>query len=385
MKRNDLLQASASTLSRFLQDSFAEHSGAQDWWQARVVRSLSTAQAGQVRARNLTKLEQLDLAALLRIFQQNFSELSYWRKLPQESKTLSYLVIDLRNAEAHSPTHGEELDAEAAWRAADAVLRFVGHLGAEPEITAQIGAARTAALRLLASAQFGSAPTPSPTSPTASAPVEATPPPPRSVQTQAAAAGSSVASLDELGPVAARLGPCTIHGPGALMPGELMTFLEKSVPATTVPWRVRGPNGLDLSVHLSLIDDPSPDEEAGQVQCDSRNGSAARWDDIVKRLRVGLRTLPDGEMHMDLRTAVPKVGGRPTREVLQLRELSAAVNLDAIQALKVLGATKVATRAEAWGDTSRVRNYPCVVFRRDALVLPVAGWVLTTVLPIDAR
>jgi len=385
MKRTDLLQSTALTLSKFLRDSFAEHCAGQDWWQVRVIRSLSTAQAGQVRARNLTTLEQLDLAALLRIFQQNFSELAYWRKLPQEARTLSHFVIDLRNAEAHSATHGEEMDAEGAWRAADTVLRFVGHLGAEPGLAAQIGAARTAALRELANAQFGSATPASPTSSTAPAPAAATPPPPRAVQAQSVAAGSTDESPEELGPVAARLGPYTIHGPGPLLPSELMTFLEKSVPATTVPWRVRGPNGLDLSVHLSLIDDPSPDEEAGQVQCDSRNGSAARWDDIVKRLRVGLRTLPDGEMHMDLRTAVPKVGGRPTREVLQLRELSASVNLDAVQALKVLGASRVATRAEAWGDTSRVRNYPCVVFRRDALVLPVAGWVLTTVLPIDAR
>jgi hypothetical protein len=178
------------------------------------------------------------------------------------------------------------------------------------------------------------------------------------------------------------VGPFTILGPGTLSSGEVQTFEGKSAAASSIPWLVRGP-GAELTVQISLFDDPEEGQESGMIICVSRNASPQKWDELVGRLRIGLRSTPDNTLQMDLRTAVAKDGDRPTRNVVPLKNLSHAVGVDAPTSLKLAGATAIGTREQVAGDTSRNRNWPCVQFPRDNLLPAVVGWVLTTALAFD--
>ncbi|MFM8387524.1 MAG: hypothetical protein ACKOCB_12000 [Planctomycetia bacterium] len=169
------------------------------------------------------------------------------------------------------------------------------------------------------------------------------------------------------------------------MQSEHTTFEEEVAPCTVTPWRVRGPDGLDLTVHLTLFDAPDAEHEAGQLHCESRHGSAQRWDEIVRRLRVGIRALRSGHLQLDLRTAVPKPPpDRATRNVVALDDLGAQVGMDVAKTLLALGAVAVGTRQQTSGETSRSRNWPSLVFRRDAQLPAIASWLITTVLPLAA-
>ena len=52
-----------------------------DWWKKNVVTKLSYTQGNRVRDKGISALSGLDLAALLRVFDQNWSELSPKYKL----------------------------------------------------------------------------------------------------------------------------------------------------------------------------------------------------------------------------------------------------------------------------------------------------------------
>ena len=72
----------ARELVTVLETNFTEKLGAQsEWWESHVISQLSYGQRGQVRFRGIERLGQLDLHALLRVFDRNWGELSYWCSL----------------------------------------------------------------------------------------------------------------------------------------------------------------------------------------------------------------------------------------------------------------------------------------------------------------
>jgi hypothetical protein len=93
--------------------------------------------------------------------------------------------------------------------------------------------------------------------------------------------------------------------------------------------------------------------------------------------------MPNGDLQMDLRTAVGKEGNRPTRCVVPISNLSRAIGTDIAIALRSVGAADVGTRESTTGDQSKNRNWPCVVFPRDNLLPAIAGWVLATAMAFD--
>ena len=62
--------------------------------------------------------------------------------------------------------------------------------------------------------------------------------------------------------------------------------------------------------------------------------------------------------------------------------LDEAAGLDVFQTLGDLGAIKVGTKAEVYGETNKFRNALCVLYPEDKPEVGFAAYVLTTVLPL---
>jgi len=105
----------------------------------------------------------------------------------------------------------------------------------------------------------------------------------------------------------------------------------------------------------------------------------------VRRLRIGIRQVDDGNLCMDLRTAEPKPDSRATRKVKPIAELSEITGINVANELTRLGACNVGTRADLTGETNKTRNWPCVVFEADDILTPVAAWAAVTVLPLVGK
>ena len=77
------------------------HALGEDWWTAHVENRLSFQQQRIARERGLRTLQQLDFAALLRILDQNWFELSQVATFTRESRTLVRELQAVRNRWAH--------------------------------------------------------------------------------------------------------------------------------------------------------------------------------------------------------------------------------------------------------------------------------------------
>ena len=114
------------------------------WWKTHVEDRLSFQQQRAVHARGLTTLEQLDFAALLRVFDQNWYELSQALNLPREGRTWVRELQAVRNRWAHlsaAPVPPQDL-----YRDADTLARVLGTIGATPPSVAAVEAAKRDAL-----------------------------------------------------------------------------------------------------------------------------------------------------------------------------------------------------------------------------------------------
>ena len=78
---HNLIRAATPELARFLGEKLPGISA--DWWQKHVVARLSFQQQRVAEERGLSSLQQLDFAALLRVFDQNWYELSDANTLPR--------------------------------------------------------------------------------------------------------------------------------------------------------------------------------------------------------------------------------------------------------------------------------------------------------------
>jgi ATP-dependent helicase HepA len=72
-----------------------------DWWQKNVVERLSFSQQRTVQERRIHTLQQLDFAALLRVVDQNWYELSSALNLPREGRNWVKELQHVRNKWAH--------------------------------------------------------------------------------------------------------------------------------------------------------------------------------------------------------------------------------------------------------------------------------------------
>lgn len=101
----------------------------QDWWQSNVVDRLSMQQQRLVNERRVDSLSGLDLAGLLRVFDQNWNPLGYRLNLDQQARNWLKEAQGIRNRWAHLPPGG--LRFEDAYRDVDTLYRLLGMLGAD--------------------------------------------------------------------------------------------------------------------------------------------------------------------------------------------------------------------------------------------------------------
>ena len=118
------------------------------WWETHVVDRLSFQQQRTVEERRFTKLEQLDFAALLRILDQNWYELSQALNLPREGRTWVRELQSVRNRWAH--LSAEPVSAEDVYRDADTLARVLAMLGVTPASVEAADSAKQCALSDLA-------------------------------------------------------------------------------------------------------------------------------------------------------------------------------------------------------------------------------------------
>ncbi len=89
MNSNQLIQIITAELVVFLATHLPNFGN--NYWETRVKSHLSFHQQRMVEERGITTLEQLDLAALLRVLNYNWYELSSAISLPSEGRSLAGL------------------------------------------------------------------------------------------------------------------------------------------------------------------------------------------------------------------------------------------------------------------------------------------------------
>lgn len=121
------------------------------WWTTHVEDQLTHSQQQRLRERGHSRLDQFDFAALVRIVDRNWFELSQTANLPREGRNWVRELQSARNRWAHASA--EEEVSEDVFRDADTIGRCLGMMGAGPESIAAVEAVKATALRKMAAAQ----------------------------------------------------------------------------------------------------------------------------------------------------------------------------------------------------------------------------------------
>ena len=148
---NDLIRLATVELARFLADKLPVLS--ENWWQKHVIERLSFQQQRIVQERGHKTVPQLDLAALLRVLDQNWHELSSILNLPREGRTWVKELQTVRNKWAH--LSAEAMPASEVYRDADTLGRLLVMIEATQPSLAIVEASKAAAVATMASTGSG--------------------------------------------------------------------------------------------------------------------------------------------------------------------------------------------------------------------------------------
>jgi len=148
---HDLIKSATPELARYLGEKLPAISS--DWWQKHVIARLSFQQQRVAQERGHSSLQQLDFAALLRIFDQNWYELSNALNLPREGRTWIKELQTVRNKWAH--LSAEALPPSETYRDADTLGRLLQFIGATPAALDAVAASKAAAVSAMANLHGG--------------------------------------------------------------------------------------------------------------------------------------------------------------------------------------------------------------------------------------
>ena len=144
---NMLINLATIELDQFLSRNLPKLTS--DWWQKHVIDRLSFQQQRHVQERGYELLCDLDFAALLRVLDQNWFELSSELSLPKEARNWVKELHTVRNKWAHQSA--KDVPASEIYRDADTLGRVLNILGADSNILTLVEAAKAKALSHLAS------------------------------------------------------------------------------------------------------------------------------------------------------------------------------------------------------------------------------------------
>ncbi|HUQ90369.1 MAG TPA: helicase-related protein [Bryobacteraceae bacterium] len=139
-----LLQKAAAAVCSLLQEILPSIS--EKWWEVLVLSHLSFQQRRAVEAKRVTKLSGLDLAALLRVLDSNWYEVSEKLALANEGRHFLKELRTVRDRWAHSSV--AEFAPEDIYRDLDTLQRFLMAIEADDEILVEVKAVKEAALPL---------------------------------------------------------------------------------------------------------------------------------------------------------------------------------------------------------------------------------------------
>lgn len=115
-----------------------------DWWNQAVVNNLSFQQRRRMEQRGIASLGTLDLAALLRVLDQNWYQVSNKLGLTSESRHFVKEMQTIRNRWAHATTEGFPLDD--IYRDLDTLQRFAVVIEANETLIQEMRSLKTALL-----------------------------------------------------------------------------------------------------------------------------------------------------------------------------------------------------------------------------------------------
>jgi len=142
---DDLIEAiriATGALGQFLETKMPTMS--EDWWDKHVLDRLSFQQQRTVEERGFKTLRQLDFAALLRVLDQNWYELSNVMRLPREGRIWVKELQTVRNKWAHLSS--EVMPASEVYRDADTLGRLLRMIDADSASLDAVESVKTAAL-----------------------------------------------------------------------------------------------------------------------------------------------------------------------------------------------------------------------------------------------
>jgi superfamily II DNA or RNA helicase len=145
---NDLLSLASTDLAKYLEAKLPELSA--DWWHKHVVARLSFQQQRAVQERAYNNLTQLDFAALLRVLDQNWHDLSNVLALPREGRTWVKELQTVRNKWAH--LSATSMPASEVYRDADTLGRLLSMMGADQSTLNAVAESKAAAVGAMAKA-----------------------------------------------------------------------------------------------------------------------------------------------------------------------------------------------------------------------------------------
>lgn len=140
------LRMATSDLAEFLEQELPKFSD--DWWEKYVIDRLSFQQQRIIEEKRLKALRELDLAALLRVLDQNWFEISNKLKFPREGRNWVKELQTVRNKWAHASA--EEAHPSELYRDADTLERLLSLIGASKTSIEAANAMKSAALASMA-------------------------------------------------------------------------------------------------------------------------------------------------------------------------------------------------------------------------------------------
>ncbi len=139
---NKLLQKVTVSLAAYLEKVLPSLSD--DWWNQAVLNSLSFQQQKRIEQYRIVSLTALDLAAMLKVLDQNWYQLSDKLGLSSESRHFVKEMQTIRNRWAHPTT--EDFPLDDVYRDMDTLQRFAAVIGADENLLQEVRAAKTALL-----------------------------------------------------------------------------------------------------------------------------------------------------------------------------------------------------------------------------------------------
>lgn len=141
-KLHKLLDQMAKALASYLDRLLPSLSD--DWWKNAVFDNLSFNQQQRVEQKGISSLSSLDLAALLRVLDRNWYEISMKKKLPPEARHYVKEMQTIRNKWAHASAEGFPL--EDVYRDLDTLQRFAKVIETEETFIQEIKEAKASLL-----------------------------------------------------------------------------------------------------------------------------------------------------------------------------------------------------------------------------------------------